>query len=142
MTRVTPQKMSQEKLLRRILKAKRQKSTTLDLSKSSISELPEEIGQLTNLTTLYLAGNELSSLPPEISKLTNLNRLSLENNELTKIPSQLFDLNMKVKFGAASGMDLENNPLGSSFGAISAIKPRNVLVIFSSVICSSSSRVK
>jgi len=43
--------------------------------------LPEQIGQLTNLTTLYLRNNNLSELPEQIGQLTNLTTLYLHNNK-------------------------------------------------------------
>jgi len=40
-----------------------------------LTELPKEIGNLTNLTELNLTGNELTELPKEIGNLTNLTKI-------------------------------------------------------------------
>ena len=50
----------------------------LDLSDCDLSELPPEIGRLTNLTALDLRMNDLQGLPVEIGHLTNLETLELE----------------------------------------------------------------
>jgi len=42
-----------------------------------ISELPPEIGKLTNLRSFKLSGNSLTHFPPEIGRLTNLEELIL-----------------------------------------------------------------
>ncbi|MEL6438100.1 MAG: leucine-rich repeat domain-containing protein [Cyanobacteria bacterium J06621_8] len=60
----------------------------LDFGENSLSSLPPEIGQLTNLTELYLYDNSLSSLPPEIGQLTNLTELYLYDNSL-EIPPEI-----------------------------------------------------
>jgi leucine-rich repeat protein SHOC2 len=49
--------------------------TSLDLSKKGLTQLPPEIGQLTNLIWLKLWDNQLTQLPPEIGQLTNLTEL-------------------------------------------------------------------
>ncbi|MCI5207836.1 MAG: leucine-rich repeat domain-containing protein, partial [Candidatus Electrothrix sp. ATG2] len=38
----------------------------IDLDGQGLTDLPPEIGQLTNLTELQLWGNQLTYLPPEI----------------------------------------------------------------------------
>lgn len=57
-------------------------------------ELPEAIGNLTQLTSLSLTDNLLSgSLPDEIGQLVNLTDLSLSNNQFTgSLPESLFNL--------------------------------------------------
>jgi len=42
---------------------------------NNLTELPAEIGQLSNLTDLSIMYNGLKSLPPEIGQLTNLEKL-------------------------------------------------------------------
>jgi Leucine-rich repeat (LRR) protein len=50
--------------------------TSLDLSKKELTQLPPEIGQLTNLIWLELWDNQLNNdLPAEIGRLTNLTEL-------------------------------------------------------------------
>src|SRR5690606_5320462 len=52
----------------------------LNLTKQGITDLPPEIGKLTNLQYLNLSKNSISSIPPEIGKLKNLQWLILEDN--------------------------------------------------------------
>ena len=56
---------------------------TLDMAYIRPTELPREIGNLTNLRILYLLNNQLTEVPREIGNLTNLQNLSLSNNQLT-----------------------------------------------------------
>ncbi|ELS00329.1 small GTP-binding protein domain protein [Xenococcus sp. PCC 7305] len=79
----------------------------LDLSNNSLSSLPPEIGQISNLTALYLSNNSLSSLPPEIGQLSNLTELYLLNNSLSSLPPEIVQLsNLTI-------LDLNNNFLSS-----------------------------
>ena len=52
--------------------------TSLSLHGKQLTELPPEIGNLTNLTGLYLGNNQLTEWPPEIDNLTNLTALDLQ----------------------------------------------------------------
>lgn len=73
---------------------------TLILSKTSIRELPKEIGELSKLKELrILGGGQLESLPKEISKLNNLEILDIWRNRLQKIPVELRSLEkLKIIF--------------------------------------------
>jgi len=84
--------VTNEKLLRIIEKAARNKATELNLSGKKLSSLPPEISQLSNLTKLYLNNNQLGSLPPEIGKLSNLTQLYLHNNQLGSLPPDISQL--------------------------------------------------
>ena len=59
-----------------------------------VGQLPEELGNLTELEYISFYGNKLSGeIPSSIGNLTNLEVLSLSNNNLTgEIPSSLGDL--------------------------------------------------
>ncbi len=59
------------------------------LSDNQLKNLPETIGNLTNLTHLYLSDNQLKNLPEIIGNLTNLIVLDLKNNQLTNLPKQI-----------------------------------------------------
>ncbi|MBN1120741.1 MAG: leucine-rich repeat domain-containing protein [Anaerolineae bacterium] len=97
--------MERGELLAIIERAKRDKATRLNLAFEIISELPPEIGQLTNLRDLNLSDNQLSTLPDEFVQLTNLTRLDLNNNELHMLPEGLGQLS------SLSTLSLHNNQL-------------------------------
>ena len=83
--------MTTEELLQVIERAAEEGWTELDLSGNELTELPPEIGKLTQLKKLILGkyerddkgryigsfGNKLSSLPPEIGLLTQLEELQI-----------------------------------------------------------------
>ena len=68
--------------------------TILELGGNGLTNIPNEIEDLTNLTVLSLEDNELASIPVEMGQLINLTTLSLENNNLTTIPQEVCDLNI------------------------------------------------
>ncbi len=84
--------MTNEEVLKKIEEAKASGVTWLDLNHNQLTELPPEIGQLTNLTWLNLGDNQLTALPPELFQLTNLTKLGLGLNQLTALPPELFQL--------------------------------------------------
>ena len=99
--------MNQNELLKIIKEAKEDKRTYLDLSGENITELPEVIGELTNLEWLNLSYNQLSTLPEVIGQLTNLKELDLYNNQLSILPEKIGQLTNLEK------LHLNNNQLST-----------------------------
>ncbi len=87
--------MTQDELLERIQRAKREEEKGLDLSGEGLTELPPEIGQLSQLQVLGLSDNQLTELPPEIGQLSQLQGLDLRSNQLTELPPDYNDLSLK-----------------------------------------------
>lgn len=84
--------MTKDELLAIIQKAKKEKWKNLDLSKSGITELPPEIGQLNALRSLYLGDNKITKLPPEIREMKSLNFIDLKGNKLKNLPPEIGDM--------------------------------------------------
>jgi Leucine-rich repeat (LRR) protein len=79
----------------------------LDLSECGLTEIPQQVFELSELEELSLAGNKISFLPAEIGKLTLLERLQLSGNELTSLPEEIGELQ------ALKGLWVHGNLLNS-----------------------------
>jgi internalin A len=66
--------------------------TELILYDNRLSALPARIGELKTLQKLVLQGNRLRQIPPEIGELTDLRMLALGDNRLTALPAELWRL--------------------------------------------------
>ena len=59
---------------------------------NQLTELPDSLGNLTNLKDFYLWGNLLTELPDWLGNLVSLTRLSLNGNQLTELPGSMCNL--------------------------------------------------
>ncbi|MFO1440803.1 MAG: hypothetical protein U1F81_20970 [Verrucomicrobiaceae bacterium] len=90
----------------------------LNLTGNSLTHLPSEIGHLTALSTLNLTNNPITCLPPEIGQLTSLSRLELYGGKLTTLPPEIGQLSALTRLGL-SGNQLTKLPL--EIGLLSAL---------------------
>jgi leucine-rich repeat protein SHOC2 len=65
----------------------------LRLGRNQLTSLPESIGNCTNLIYIDLWHNQLTSLPESIGSLTNLRKLILDFNQLKILPDSICNLN-------------------------------------------------
>jgi internalin A len=110
------ERMGRDEALRAIEVAAQTGAKELDLAGYDLTELPPEIGQLTQLETLMLGkfdprrgyvGNQLTALPPEIGQLSNLQSLYLRSNQLSALPPEIGQLsNLQT-------LDLSENQLSA-----------------------------
>src|SRR5437773_11801804 len=84
--------MTRKELLTIIDQAAREQWIQLQIFDRGISELPDEIGQLTKLEELNLSHNLLTTLPEAIGQLTNLQSLALDANQLIAFPKSIGQL--------------------------------------------------
>jgi hypothetical protein len=71
--------------------------TQLNLWNNKLINIPKEIGQLTSLTELDLSSNQLVDIPKEIGQLRSLTTLNLNNNQLVNIPKEIGQLSSLTK---------------------------------------------
>ena len=84
---------SKQQLLKQLIEIPSiKKLEILDLSKLGLTELPPQIGNLTNLTELRLNSNQITVIPEAIGNLTNLSELWLHSNQITDIPEAIGNL--------------------------------------------------
>jgi len=89
--------MTQDELLALIDRAVAEGWRELDLPRQELTELPEAVASLTNLTHLYLSNNQITEIPEAVANLTNLTHLYLFNNQITQIPELLAKLTNLTK---------------------------------------------
>lgn len=90
-----------------VLITKKEKLYNLYLYGTGITEIPESIGQLSNLILLNLSYNKLENLPDEVCDLKKLQILSLSNNKITNLPERIGEL-VNLKW-----IDLNKNPIAN-----------------------------
>ncbi|KAI6063035.1 Leucine-rich repeat and calponin-like proteiny domain-containing protein 3 [Aix galericulata] len=61
-------------------------------SNNKLVSIPEEIGQLRQLTELDVSCNEIQTIPPQIGNLESLRDLNVRRNHLVRLPEELADL--------------------------------------------------
>ncbi|NWT17838.1 LRCH3 protein, partial [Vireo altiloquus] len=61
-------------------------------SNNKLVSIPEEIGQLRQLTELDVSCNEIQTIPPQIGNLESLRDLNVRRNNLVRLPEELADL--------------------------------------------------
>jgi len=64
----------------------------LNISTSGLRSLPNTTGDLVNLKSLILRCNMLENIPPEIGRLTNLETLDLFQNNISALPGEIAGL--------------------------------------------------
>ncbi|KAJ3256932.1 hypothetical protein HK103_005050 [Boothiomyces macroporosus] len=79
--------------------------TNLSLANNKIVALPDTLGYLEKLTELTVSNNELVYIPCSIGLLKNLTTLSLQRNRLKELPAEIGKLK-KLEM-----IDVSNNPL-------------------------------
>ncbi|MEU6248348.1 COR domain-containing protein [Glycomyces sp. NPDC047010] len=107
-----------DEAIRRIREAKRTRQPVLDLSDLDLTELTEEICELTWLTKLNLTDNRITTLPESIGDLGALAELNLFDNRLTELPESFGRLR------ALTSLDLDKNRLSripDSIGDLTAL---------------------
>ncbi|MBL8828369.1 MAG: leucine-rich repeat domain-containing protein [Planctomycetaceae bacterium] len=78
--------------IQKIEETRQYKELKLDLGQMGLTELPESLGQLTQLQSLNLSRNRLTMLPESLGELTQLESLELCRNQLTVLPESLGQL--------------------------------------------------
>lgn len=71
-----------------------------------LSSLPDSIGNLVNLTSLDLSGSGITHLPESIGNLVNLTYLDISNTKITQLPESIRNLTRLETFKRA-GLSLE-----------------------------------
>ncbi len=94
---MAPQEAYDEALKR--IKACRRNRKNLDLGGLGITELPPQIGQLTELDSLNLTGNRLTMLPPDILQMKALRAIYLHYNEFTSLPLEVTRISKLAALG-------------------------------------------
>ena len=76
----------------------------LNITQTCLQEVPEEIGQLMNLTNLVLHSNEISKIPDTIGKLEKLKVLDCSRNKLTSLPDEIGKLPQLITMNLSANL--------------------------------------
>jgi Leucine-rich repeat (LRR) protein len=94
------------------------KKKKLELPNKDITEMPDELGELTQIEYLDLSYNNLKEFPKGIFKLHNLKHLYLTRNQIHEIPAEILELK-KLNFLDISYNQLHN--ISSSIGTLESL---------------------
>jgi len=95
-----------------------------------LSQLPDNIGQLSELSSLFIEKHDLTELPDSFTMLANLKHLYISNNWLTSLPSEFGDLtNLET-------LDLGYNQLVSISESIGDLENIEYLFLFNNQLTS------
>jgi len=95
----------------------------LDLRANRLTKIPELPGNLFQLRTLYLSHNELITLPESLGRLTQLTELDLSSNQLTTLPESLGQLTKLTKLNLS---DNQLTILPESLGQLTKLTELNL----------------
>ncbi|SVE20901.1 uncharacterized protein METZ01_LOCUS473755, partial [marine metagenome] len=95
-----------------------------------INQLPENIGQLSELTTLYLEKHDLTELPESFTSLSSLANLYISNNWLITLPENFGSLISLIT------LDLGYNQLESIPESIGGLENLEYLFLFNNQLAS------
>ena len=95
-----------------------------------INQLPENIGQLSELTTLYLEKHDIITIPSNFTQLSSLTSLKFSNNWLTSLPENFGNLTSLII------LDLGYNQLGSIPESIGNLGSLEYLFLFNNQLVS------
>jgi internalin A len=76
-------------VISKIRQVKEQEHTTLNLSSSRLTRLPDEVFDLTNVEVIILDGNQLKTIPREVAHLPKLRELYARYNSITSVPPEI-----------------------------------------------------
>jgi internalin A len=105
--------------LARIEKAKKGKSTELNLDMLELTTLPDQLFELVHLKKLDLFNNKLTEIPPHISRLEALEVLKLWCNQLTGLPEEIGKLSQLTSLYLS---DNQLTELPEAIGKLSQLK--------------------
>ena len=95
-----------------------------------LSQLPDNIGQLSELSSLFIEKHDLTELPDSFTMLANLKHLYISNNWLTSLPAEFGDLtNLET-------LDLGYNQLVSISESIGDLENIEYLFLFNNQLTS------
>lgn len=99
--------MSALTALERILHAKENKDLFLDLRGLMLTELPQEICELTAVLDVDLSYNRFTNFPTEIARLPNLLHLNISHNNIMEIEFDFLDFRSLLSFDISSNLLFE-----------------------------------
>jgi internalin A len=115
---MTPDEAYQE-AEKRIELALQNHETVLDLSALGLMQLPESVGQLTQLRKLVVHSNRLMEVPESLNRLTQLRQLNLNFNKLTVLPENWIGLTQLLELNLAGNRLME---LPKSVGRLTQLR--------------------
>jgi hypothetical protein len=84
----------------------------IEISKTILRSIPNEIGMLSNLSTVLLHSNEIETVSSELGKLTSIIHLDLSNNRIKSLPVELQNLSELKMLNLSGNLLQELFPLG------------------------------